>query len=67
MPLQNYFEEYTFMHQIEKAVISSERPTIPNETPNNFAKLIQDCWSDAPEHRPSFSNVVLRLEQAHIT
>jgi Leucine-rich repeat (LRR) protein/GTPase SAR1 family protein len=38
------------------------RPTIPPNTPNAFAQLIQQCWHPEPAQRPSASDVVRQLE-----
>ena len=48
---------------IRKNVVEKQlRPSIPPATPADFAKLIEDCWRDAPLHRPSSAEVFLRLQ-----
>ena len=39
-----------------------KRPPIPDDTPPSFAELIVNCWRDHPIHRPSASDVVLRVQ-----
>jgi len=42
------------MSAIEDRVKKGERPVIPNYTPAYFKSLIEMCWADNPESRPSF-------------
>lgn len=36
--------------------------TLPPCTPHSqAASLINDCWADKPEHRPSFGDILTRL------
>jgi len=39
------------------------RPPIPVNTPDDFALLIEECWSENPYDRPPFDEIVTRLEQ----
>mmetsp|Transcript_27257 Transcript_27257/g.38413 ORF Transcript_27257/g.38413 Transcript_27257/m.38413 type:complete len:685 (+) Transcript_27257:201-2255(+) len=38
------------------------RPPIPSTCPTEFAKLIKDCWAESPTARPSFDEIILRLQ-----
>jgi len=51
---EDFFGETAFMSAIEDRVKKGERPTIPSHTPSYFKKLIEMCWADNPESRPSF-------------
>jgi len=39
------------------------RPEIPPRCPAAYSHLIQECWDTDPNKRPSFTDVVKRLEQ----
>ena len=57
------FEEfhYSFATDIEDAVVSGKRPTIPKDCPRAFEALIQDCWHDNPAQRPTFAQIMARF------
>ncbi len=38
------------------------RPEIPAGTLPALARLMQDCWAPVPEQRPSFDEIVPRLQ-----
>jgi len=38
------------------------RPEIPKSTPRLLSKLISDCWAENPERRPSFNEIIARLQ-----
>ncbi|KAF5402108.1 hypothetical protein PHET_03850 [Paragonimus heterotremus] len=38
---------------------------VPNTVPSTFAKLLQDCWSVNPDDRPSFEEILTRLDQSN--
>ena len=39
------------------------RPSIPRNTPSEFADLMRECWDQDPKSRPSFSHCVQRISQ----
>jgi serine/threonine protein kinase len=39
-----------------------QRPDIPNYCPPQYAQLIEDCWQEDPDKRPSFEDIITRLE-----
>lgn len=39
------------------------RPPIPNFCPDDFSKLMQECWAEKPASRPDFGEVLERLFQ----
>jgi hypothetical protein len=47
---------------IERVRDEKERPDVPDWCPRSFVSLLTECWSEAPLFRPSFENVVRRLE-----
>lgn len=53
-------EPFADRGQIEAAVavsMQSARPPFPTDTPEAIMKLIEQCWSEDPEQRPSFDIV----------
>ena len=44
--------------QVACQVIMGRRPIVPEQTPEPLAKLIQQCWSDDPDERPPFQQIV---------
>lgn len=44
------------------SVASGIRPPIPGEWDPELVRLIEDCWQDAREKRPTFEEVMVRLE-----
>lgn len=43
-------------------VVDGKRPAIPAQCPTDIARLIQDCWYHDRVRRPSFNQVVDRLQ-----
>lgn len=59
--------EYTFSHQIMRAVFRGERPKI-NESdlinaPKDFLILMKKCWNTNPKLRPTFDEVLRELKK----
>jgi serine/threonine protein kinase len=48
---------------IPRSVIKGKRPTIPNDCPETYAELMQDCWTHNAAERPEMSEVAKRLEE----
>ena len=46
---------------IINSIRAGEREDIPHETPPQFAKLIEDCWSQKPADRPEVEKVLQQL------
>lgn len=47
---------------IVKFVLAGKRPPIPANVPEEVRRLIQACWAEDPDARPSFKDVVQALE-----
>ncbi|KAK5576072.1 hypothetical protein RB653_007210 [Dictyostelium firmibasis] len=58
---KDYFGDIGFMTLIEEKVISGERPKIPEDCPEMYAKLIVECWQNDASQRPKFSEIEDRL------
>ncbi|KAK8893187.1 hypothetical protein M9Y10_021602 [Tritrichomonas musculus] len=54
------FSKITQMFQLALKVINGERPDFPIELPF-FKELIINCWDQDPNKRPSFKEIVQRL------
>jgi serine/threonine protein kinase len=39
------------------------RPKIPEDCPHSYAQLMQDCWDEDPNVRPSFEQILIRLDE----
>jgi len=42
---------------------NGERPTIPESCPRDYVQLMKDCWSQEPDRRPGFNQIVPRLKE----
>jgi tRNA A-37 threonylcarbamoyl transferase component Bud32 len=40
-----------------------QRPTIPSYCPPEWEQLIEDCWQEDPDKRPTFEEIIQRLEK----
>jgi len=47
---------------IINAVEKGQREDMPDDCPNDFAKLIMACWSQEPNKRPTMDMVIKELE-----
>ena len=55
------YEGLTQRFEIAMKVSRGERPKIPDNASPAWTKLIQNCWNDVPEERPSFTDIVKEL------
>lgn len=46
------------MSEIADAIVEGRRPPIPEGIPSLFKQLIEQCWSQDPIMRPSFSTIL---------
>jgi hypothetical protein len=47
---------------VKDMVTKGERPHLPNHCPIRLKDLIEKCWNQVPEERPSFAVICLELE-----
>jgi len=59
---QKPFPHHTKYEVFRESVCRGERPPIPPETDPILADLINRCWASDPNLRPSFSEIVERLD-----
>src|SRR5690348_16225481 len=52
------FEEYTWMAELEDAILEGKRPKIPVDCPAAWRNLMKSCWDPEPDNRPPYSEVV---------
>lgn len=52
----------SFLYEIEDAVLTGMRPTIPADCPEEYSRLIVACWSDKPDERPTFPAILNELQ-----
>ena len=58
---ESVFTNFTFLYEIEEAVLKGVRPPIPQDRsgiPRGFLSLMTMCWDGVPEQRPTFDKVV---------
>ena len=65
----NTFDGLGIMQIIFKVSMEGSRPIIKEDVPDVYRKLIERCWSQLPEDRPSFEEIVndLKSNQEFIT
>jgi len=56
------FEEITKQSELEDHIIEGNRPLVPPYCPPIYKEIMERCWKAAPEERPSFDEVVTKLE-----
>lgn len=58
------FENINF-YLLPVKVTKGFRPDLNNQVPEAYANLIRDCWSQDPEKRPTFDDILNRLINDH--
>lgn len=56
------FEEFKSEPEIIEAISNGFRPEIPSSVPKCYKDLIESCWSEDPDLRPSFHQISRKLE-----
>eukprot|EP00040_Diaphanoeca_grandis_P005757 m.34358 g.34358 ORF g.34358 m.34358 type:complete len:973 (-) comp16966_c0_seq1:140-3058(-) len=60
-------DDITFLSELEEAIKRGDRPQVPSScatvAPGGFVTLMHQCWSTAPQHRPTFAMILDRLSQ----
>eukprot|EP00735_Rhodelphis_limneticus_P001445 TRINITY_DN12065_c0_g1::TRINITY_DN12065_c0_g1_i1::g.9651::m.9651 TRINITY_DN12065_c0_g1::TRINITY_DN12065_c0_g1_i1::g.9651 ORF type:complete len:649 (-),score=91.47,sp/Q54Y55/SHKC_DICDI/39.78/7e-52,Pkinase_Tyr/PF07714.12/9.2e-57,Pkinase/PF00069.20/6.9e-53,APH/PF01636.18/2.5e+03,APH/PF01636.18/4.9e+03,APH/PF01636.18/0.77,APH/PF01636.18/3.4e+03 TRINITY_DN12065_c0_g1_i1:44-1966(-) len=44
-------------------VVNGDRPDLPPDAPNEYLALIQKCWAQKPDQRPTFNDIVKEIEK----
>ncbi|OHT09665.1 hypothetical protein TRFO_21385 [Tritrichomonas foetus] len=57
------FSDAPTLFALFNRVLDNQRPEITSNTPPQFASLIKDCWCSEPNKRPSFDQIVERLQR----
>ncbi|CAM6106557.1 unnamed protein product [Calypogeia fissa] len=57
------YEEMTTVQAAFAVVHKHLRPQIPDNCPRPLKELMEECWAENPDKRPSFWQIVERLEQ----
>jgi len=52
-------------YQAAFAILKGEVPPISPKTPPEFVQLMQDCWQQVPDDRPTFLEILDTLEDIH--
>src|SRR6185369_5181077 len=62
------FEDYPFPAMIGVlALTQNMRENIPDDTPEEFSKLIQDCWTGNPDDRPTAIQIIQQFKHLEAT
>jgi serine/threonine protein kinase len=58
------YKTYTAPLQVVYDVVGlGLRPEIPSDTPEAVTALLEECWAAEPNDRPTFEEIVSRLEE----
>ncbi|KAG6427704.1 hypothetical protein SASPL_111950 [Salvia splendens] len=57
------FEGMSNLQAAYAAAFKQERPSLPDDTPAELAYIIQSCWVEDPNMRPSFSQIIRMLHE----
>eukprot|EP01111_Echinosteliopsis_oligospora_P008352 TRINITY_DN2393_c0_g1_i1.p1 TRINITY_DN2393_c0_g1~~TRINITY_DN2393_c0_g1_i1.p1 ORF type:complete len:789 (-),score=300.64 TRINITY_DN2393_c0_g1_i1:65-2431(-) len=57
------YEHHKDYHIFRKSVCDGERPKIPEDLMPPIKNLMQQCWAHDPTTRPSFNQIVFRLNE----
>ncbi|KAH6757161.1 Protein kinase superfamily protein [Perilla frutescens var. hirtella] len=57
------FEGMSNLQAAYAAAFKQERPALPEDTPAELAYIIQSCWVEDPNMRPSFSQIIRMLNE----
>jgi len=59
------FKHHNNFEKFKRAVcIQRERPSIPESCPDSLRTLIEECWAHNANIRPSFEDIIARLNEA---
>lgn len=57
------FQKFNIYKLMEEVMKDGYRPPISEDVPNSYRELIERCWSQKPEERPSFDEIVSELKK----
>ncbi|KAL6568763.1 hypothetical protein OROHE_004447 [Orobanche hederae] len=57
------FEGMSNLQAAYAAAFKQERPSLPEDAPPELAYIIQSCWVEDPNMRPSFSQIIRMLNE----
>lgn len=55
-------KKYTLMSYVTQNI----RPTIYPEVPNSYRELMEACWDNNPDNRPSFEDIIRRVKDTDL-
>ncbi len=58
------YDAHAYCCHVSLMQISGNRPVIPEHVPAELAEIIRACWAQKPEDRPTFTEVLVRLDSA---
>lgn len=61
--LANHLQFIVQSNEIQEFLESGERMEYPRQCPAKFIKLINSCWANSPQDRPSFEWIVNYIEE----
>lgn len=56
------FHEMTNLSEVKEMVLSRNRPCLPEWTPDNLKTLVEKCWLEEANSRPSFPEIIKELK-----
>ncbi|GAM19107.1 hypothetical protein SAMD00019534_022820 [Acytostelium subglobosum LB1] len=59
---QDFFEGISFMSNLEQMICDGIRPQLPKHSVPEYDILLQACWNQDPTQRPSFQDILKRLD-----
>ena len=60
---------YPDMHPLSvgyKVMMEGLRPAIPPETPDVYSKIMESCWDEEIDVRPTFEDLITQIEQINV-
>ena len=57
------YREKTGQQVAQEVVKSGLRPPLPKKCPEQFLSLMQRCWDQSPDARPTFNRIIEELEK----
>jgi serine/threonine protein kinase len=60
--LFRWHQDHSDYDQFKKAILGGERPALDSHWLPSLSKLMEDCWQADPEGRPTFDEIIKRLD-----